>query len=185
MTMTLEEKQKRVADRKKQRAHDAEMTRIRIEQNQRPVKELKITIEWAKSRMWGSNPHAEAHVIFHKDNEIGMKSLSQGGYSCSGCGYDKESTVIASIFNDFLKYKLWKKTIEDSKGGEGGKMGEYHGKAPYGIRASKHEDIEYRGFSGGIGTNCYYSIAEFIGGKFERIASGKTFDVYRYIDGGE
>lgn len=41
---------------------------------------------------------------------------------------------------------------------------------------------EGRYFEGGVGTSCYYSIAEFIGGKFENISSGKTFDVYQYTE---
>jgi hypothetical protein len=60
--------------------------------------------------------------------------------------------------------------------------------APYGVSAGSYKDdfdipVEYRHFDGGIGTNCYYAISEFIGGKFEHTASGKTFDVYTYKDG--
>ena len=48
---------------------------------------------------------------------------------------------------------------------------------PYGIRVS---DEKYTHFNGGVGMSCYYRIAEFLGGKLERIASGNTFDVYLF-----
>ena len=48
---------------------------------------------------------------------------------------------------------------------------------PYGIYLG-----QWRHFAGGIGTNCYYKISEAIGGKFEHLASGKTFDGYKYTD---
>ena len=42
---------------------------------------------------------------------------------------------------------------------------------------------EYRGrYNGGVGTSCYYDIARFIGGRFEHVAGGKTFDVFKYTD---
>jgi hypothetical protein len=47
---------------------------------------------------------------------------------------------------------------------------------PYGIYLSRNG---YTGYSGGIGVSCYYSISELIGGKFEKLASGKSFDAYK------
>lgn len=66
-------------------------------------------------------------------------------------------------------------TNEQIKGGHG--SGD-EGPAPYGITSY---DMG-RGYSGGIGTNCYYRIAEYIGGVFEHVAGGNMFDVYRYTD---
>jgi hypothetical protein len=130
------------------------------ERNQKPVKDMTISIEWKKSYMWGNNPNAEVTVIY----EDGSYIISSG-YKCSGCGYDKESTVIAQIFNQFLKYKLWQRENMDNSN------------KPYGISL----DFNYNPYySGGVGTNCYYRVAEFIGGKFERITSGKTYDVYKF-----
>ena len=129
------------------------------EKNQSPVKKISITIEWKDSKMWGSNPHADVRI------EHFNCTYSHEKYTCSGCGYDKESTVIADCFNDFLKYRLHelKKTRK---------------KIPYGI----HLPGGYSPyFDGGIGTNCYYEIAKFLGGTFKRIASGKTFDCYEFI----
>lgn len=156
--LTVEEKTARREARKAERKAAKEAERIEGEKNQKPVKYIRINIEWKKSRTWGANPHAEAVVNF-KDGTGERKD----GYTCSGCGYDKESTVIAQIFNDFLKYKLYQ---------------ELKGEQPYGM----YNRNDWRGYDGGVGTSCYYSISEYIGGKFENIASGKTFDVYKYTE---
>ena len=166
-----EEKQAARLARQELRRQAKETARIDSEKNQKPVKELTITIEWRKSRMWGSNPHASVQVIHH-DGTYDRKD----GYTCSGCGYDKESTVIAMAFNDFLKYKLWNMTRDQIKGGHGSLD---NGPAPYGISSYSEES---RGYAGGIGTSCYYGIAKFIGGKFDHVAGGKAFDVFKYTD---
>jgi len=176
MKLTQEEKDARREARKEARRTEKEAQRIEAEKNQKPVDSLSITIEWKSSRTWGSNPHAEARVSF-KDGTFERRT----GYTASGCGYDKESTVIAEIFNDFLKYKLWGKTDEECKRSDRDWKAE--GRAPYGISGGTYQDHQYRSFSGGIGTDCYYRIAEFIGGKLKKIASGRTFDVYEYTDG--
>ena len=140
-----------------------EVKKIEAEKNQKPVKEIVISIEWVKSRTWGHNPNATAEVHF-QDGTFSRKE----GYRASGCGYDKESTVVAAIFDDFLKYKLWERDLTDA--------------APYGISSGNTGSYEYRYFGGGIGMSCYPRIAEFIGGKMENVASGKTFDVWKYTD---
>jgi len=180
MALSKEQKEANKIERARLKAEAKTQARIEAEKAQRPVKELTISIEWKKSRMWGNNPKAEVRVSYH-----GGGYDYKDGYTASGSGYCKESTVIADIFNDFLKYKLWNKTIEQCKRKDY-KWKEENG-APYGISAGIYNDsygneVEYRSFSGGIGTNCYKAIGEFIGGKFENIASGKTFDVYKYTD---
>lgn len=165
------ERKERAEARKAAKAAAKEAARIEAEKTQRPVKEMTITIEWKRSRTWGMNPHAEAEVRYH-DGGFERSAIARA----SGCGYDKESTVIAELFNTYLKYKLWAMTAEQIKGGHGSMD---KGPAPYGI--SVYSDGRY--YSGGIGTSCYYGIAEYIGGKFERVANGKTFDVYKYTDG--
>lgn len=174
MKLTQEEKAKRAAARKEARETAKELLRIESEKNQKPVKSLTILIEWKKSRTWGANPHATAEVSF-QDGTFER----QNGFKCSGCGYDKTSTVVAEIFNRYLKYKLWAKSYEDCRGGHG--SGDT-GQAPYGIRIGKYKNIEYRGFSGGIGMSCYPAISEFIGGNMETVATGNSFDVFRYTD---
>lgn len=116
--------------------------------------------------MWGSNPTAEGRIEY-ADGTWGNTAPARA----SGCGYDKESTVIANIFNQCLKYKLWALSDEAANGGHG--SGD-KGKAPYGICA--YDNCRY--YAGGIGTSCYRSICEYLGGTFVHTASGKTFDVY-------
>jgi hypothetical protein len=157
--MTKEEKEARLEARRMARKALKEQAKIEAEKNQPPINKMTITIEWRNSRMWGSNPYAEAIVVFKNGN-----SLRSETFTCSGCGYDKESTVIADLFNAFLKYKLY--IVNEDKA-----------PTPYGISAGNNKY-----YSGGIGTECYYKISEFIGGEFKRVASGKTFDVYEYND---
>ena len=155
-----------------------EANRINDERNQPEVKEIIISIEWRKSRTWGSNPNAKADVTF-KDKTAGPWGTGfyrADGFTCSGCGYDKESTVIAEIFNKFLKSKLWQLPAEALKGGNG--SGDKKN-APYGIHLYSPNRPH---FGGGIGTSCYYRIAEYLGATFEHVASGKMFDVYKYTD---
>ena len=164
----LTEEQK--AANKAAREATKEAERIEREKNQKPVKSLKITIEWRKSRTWGSCPHAEAVIVYHDGT-----SERRGGYTASGCGYDKESTVIAEIFNDFLKYKLWEIYIAQlaNKEDPDGQRAQ-----PYGVTNGEY----YKYYNGGVGTSCYYAISEYIGGKLVNVASGKTFDVYEYTE---
>ena len=158
------ERQAKREQKKKERQEAKELARIEAMKNQKPVNKIVISIEWKKSRMWGSNPHADA-TIYHKDG-----SISYGFAKCSGCGYDKESTVIADIFNNFLRYKLFGQLIPVERFADNG--------IPYGI----YLDTKYPHYSGGIGANCYYDIAKAIGGKFEHTARGKSFDVFTYTE---
>lgn len=149
--------------------------------NQKPVRKLVISIEWKKSRTWGANPYASAQV-YYKDGTAENKS----GYTCSGCGYDKESTVIAEIFNDFLLYELYKKHKKESYI-NGEKCDHPYGVYYYGgkhLKPSENGYIKTPSFNGGVGTSCYYNIAEFIGGTFKHIAWGSTFDVYQFTKRG-
>ncbi len=124
--------------------------------NQKPVKEIAIEIFWKKSKTWGLNPHAEVTVLF-KDNT----RIFQNGYFASGCGYDKESTVIAEIFNDFLRYKLYRKRNRNN--------------VPYGVNFSDYGHY----FSGGIGVSCYYEIAKYLGGKMTCLYNSSEIDIYK------
>lgn len=170
MKLTTEQKEANKAARKAAREAAKESARIETEKSQRPVKSLKLTIEWKRSRMWGNNPRLEAEV-WYMDGSFSRF----GPYTCSGCGYDKESTVIAAAFNAHLRYKLWQLDPAEANHGSGST-----GNLPYGI--SMYNDGKHRHYSGGVGTSCYYQIGEAIGGKFERIASGKTFDVYEWTE---
>lgn len=168
--MSLDEKQERKLFRDKIKEKTKNEQEIEREKNQRQVKKIIFTIEWKKSATWGHNPNLECDVFYH-NGEYERSSI----YKASGCGYCKESTVIAEAFKEYLSYKLWEKDIIDKD------------KCPYGVRRTSYKtqlgnDIEYVSYAGGIGVNSYQTIATFIGGEFKRVASGKTFDVYKYID---
>ena len=173
--MKLSEEQKLVNKllRQKTKLEKSINDKIFKEKNQKPIAEITINIEWKRSRTWGNCPRCEAKVHF-KDGTWETSPT----YAASGCGYDKESTVIANVFNDYLKYKLWNRIDT---------LTEKCKEVPYGIHSGKYKtnfdiNVEHCSFDGGIGTNCYYSISKFIGGKFENVASGKTFDAFKYTD---
>lgn len=127
--------------------------------NMRPVQSITIQIEWKKSRVWGRNPHAVASVAFH-DGTFEMSKT----YKASGCGYDKASTVVADIFNEYLKYKLLEPGLPAER--------------PYGV----HVNEKFAFFDGGIGISAYRAISEYIGGKWHEVANGTNFDVYTWTD---
>ena len=156
MKLTNEQKEANKLVRAEAKKTAKALAKIEAERNQKPVKHIQISIEWKKSRMWGTNPHLTAYVNFENGTN------TQFYCTASGCGYDKESQVISDLFNEFLKY-----THYDLETAEN---------LPYGIRANG----EYKGFSGGIGVSCYYDISKAIGGKFEKVATGKTYDAYKY-----
>ena len=66
--------------------------------NQKEVEHVRIEIEWKKSSVWGMNPHATAYIKYKSGDYATLKA------TCSGCGYDKESTVIAEIYNNSIGY---------------------------------------------------------------------------------
>jgi hypothetical protein len=166
--LTDQQKQERKEARTAARKAEKRGQRIAAEIAQRPVKEITISIEWKRNPTWGMNPRAEAAVSF-ADGTFERAD----GFTCSGCGYDKLSTVVGQIFNRFLKYKLWELPFEKyQEKGEWGRSA-----LPYGMHAYSEDS---RLYGEGIGVNCYFDISRAIGGKFERIASGNTFDVYKF-----
>lgn len=156
MKLTDEQKLANKQRRAKEREATKERQRIENERNQKPVAFIDIEIDWKASRTWGANPHLNAGVYF-KDG-----SFEKFTATASGCGYDKTSTVVADLFNQFLKYRLYK--IKVRKGEE----------LPYGISLRK----DHKWFNGGIGINCYEAIAKRIGGVFKRAANGKMYDAF-------
>ena len=131
--------------------------------------EIKISIEWKRSQMWGSNPKAEAWAYFtNKDGNRESARVESG--SISGCGYDKQSTAVANCLNqinEVLKplYLLKDQTINK----------DLHNNKIFGYGAGS-STLPY--IAPGVGVSCYNSIFEKIGFEFKTIASGKNYDVY-------
>jgi hypothetical protein len=124
------------------------------------ISELHIDVEWKRSRYWGNCPRAEWQCWF-KDG-----SFMSGSEYASGCGYDKLSQVISFAFNKVAKGMAYRKRNSRKK-------------APYGIaHVGAGADKKWNPyFEGGIGANCYYAIAKYLGGKMEW-KEGKTWDSF-------
>ena len=58
--------------------------------------EIHLSVNWNRSRVWGSNPHAECRIYF-EDAEYGTRSAFSDGRA-SGCGYDKRSAAVQEAF---------------------------------------------------------------------------------------
>jgi len=131
---------------------------------------VAIAIEWKKSRMWGSNPHATARVCY-PDHHVEVFEAT-----ANGCGYDKESTVVAALLNKCLLGVLIAK-------------GRRLKKLPYGISWDKNGVWTPR-FEGGVGMSCYLDrnlehgdpgILQALGWSMRNTGSGKTFDAYELV----
>ena len=168
MKMTEEVKTERREARKLANKRANQLAIITAEQTQKPVKHMTINIEWKKSRTWGWNPTATARIAHHDGTYSNI-----GPFTTSGCGYDKESTVVSDIFNAALKYKLYKR---------------FRGEKPYGVYyyngkfVDEGSYLKRPDFNGGVGMECYPHISHFIGGQLKHTANGKTFDCWEYID---
>ena len=152
--LTPEQKQANKLIRAEARKESKRIAKIEAEKNQKPIKEITFSIEWSKA----FHPTLEARA-YHVDGSTSYVKSHAGGW-----GYCKESTVIADAFNSLLKYKLYELVNLPNEF------------IPYGVYINRNG---YTGYSGGIGVSCYYRIAELIGGKFEKLASGKSFDAYK------
>lgn len=124
--------------------------------NKQDIVLLSIEIVWKRSRTWGMCPHAEYWVQYADGTHKHVK-----GISCIGCGYDKQSTVVAQIFNRELCGMLWRKRRSRKP-------------VPYGISFNGL----FPSFSGGIGVDCYKAISQFLGGKWRCVASSERFDEF-------
>jgi len=126
---------------------------------------IDISIEWTKSRMWGNTPHATGRAFTKDGTFIGCYTTKAGG-----CGYDKESTVIAKILNQCMRGVLLKAANKGKK-------------LPYGAYVDPKGVFVPR-FEGGVGTSCFEDgynnpgVIQAIGGSMKRVASGKTFDTW-------
>lgn len=130
---------------------------------------IQIDVIWKRSRMWGSNPTATARVQF--DNGTWNTYTA----TCGGCGYDKLSTVVASVLNCCAKGALIRALSKPLRGK----------KVPYGI-SNWCDGVYPPYFEGGVGMSCYTDgmsndgIGQFIGGSLKSVSSGDTYDIFTY-----
>ena len=140
-----------------------------VESETRVLKQISITVEWKKSRMWGYNPTAE--ITFSYTDGTFERDTSG---SIGGCGYDKESTATGQVLSENLSllselYARQEEIMDEWKNDssirrERLNYGAGHGVLPY--------------FDGGVGFNCHRHILEKLG--FTQISetNGKHFNVY-------
>ena len=143
---------------------------------------LTVTVEWKKSRMWGQNPRSSTNKGFI-------------GSSIVGCGFDKGCTATAEALNSHkpllrLLYSK-KERILSEHYGEKHEKGTKQWDYDLSGKVMDEHDLtrKYLGygsgysvlpeFEGGVGVSCHRSICEGLGLKWECVAEGKTFDVYR------
>lgn len=113
---------------------------------------ITVTVEWKLSRPWGKNPHAVAR---------GEKRRTES--RASGCGYDKESAVIAGALNQ--NPEALRILYDHAEAG---------GLFPYGVGFLA--GVPY--FAAGCGVTCFYPIFEACGYEFNTVAHWSTFDVH-------
>lgn len=125
------------------------------------IQRITVNVEWTRNRTWGVNP--SAFVFTH--------SIGQTVGHASGCGYDKESSAIASAFNQnvaILKiiYAMKEKALQDNyniSSHDACGYGAGYGASPY--------------YEGGVGVTCFISILSKAG--FDcAVANGKMSASY-------
>lgn len=135
------------------------LSKLNFSKDLLPIVEIIITVEYKKSKMWGSNPTAETYV-----NGIGF--LTSG--SIGGCGYDKQSTAVAKVLNQIPQFMQLMYVLK-SKNATVRNHELFGYGSGYGILPE---------FEGGVGVSCYDKIFNTIGYQFNTIAYGKTFTVF-------
>lgn len=176
-TMSLETLKAYLIERKQKAIYkeiEREVNKVTTVFNSGTLIDVKINIEWKKSRMWGNNPSAECWYSYNDvDGQYHSGYVVSG--SIGGCGYDKQSTAVANCLNQInqvlkLMYAKKDKAIKVASINQNDVNRSIFGYGSgYGILPS---------IEGGVGVSCYYSIFENIGYKFCTVASGKTFDSY-------
>jgi len=153
------------------KAIEREVNKINTVANSGELISVKISVEWKRSQMWGSNPNAECWVYFiNKDGNFDSHYFTSG--SIGGCGYDKLSTAIANVLNQSNEVLKLLYTIKDGSEIIDNRKGN-HTLFGYGAGYGILPNIE-----GGVGVSCYNAIFNKIGFELKSVASGKTFDVF-------
>lgn len=134
-------------------------------------KRIDINVNWKKSATWGANPTAESWTNYGY-----FESSSIGG-----CGYDKESTATAEVFNqdksilkllyiEFEKYLKKNKTMLKHKGNINGREFCEYGCSCYYLPE----------FDGGVGFNSHRWILEKLGYKCIAESHPRMADTYHF-----
>ena len=117
--------------------------------------EFVVTLNWKKSRMWGTNPTAYTNYGFESE-------------SIGGCGYDKESTATALALNSHLPLLKMLYTKKDKNINQDNHKLLGYGSG-YGIIPS---------FEGGVGVSSHQNVLAKVGLEMRNISSTPTSDVF-------
>lgn len=129
------------------------LAKVEAAENAHEIQTGHVEVEFIRSRTWGYNPHAAAY---------GATRRTEG--SASGCGYDKESTAIASALNDnpdFMRilYDHAEKGLA----------------FPYSVNV--WAGVPY--FDGGCGVSCFRNVFDACGYTWEQVVNGRNVTAYQ------
>lgn len=148
------------------------LDRITTAENAPELDCVNISVEWARSRVWGYNPTATAQAYSKRKNGYTERDEATG--SASGCGYDKQSAAISESLNKIpailkILYATEEKRLKGRESRKQSRRDFIGYGAGYGV-------LPY--FEGGCGVSVYNKIFSACGFVFKCTASGKTFDAY-------
>jgi hypothetical protein len=165
----VERKTRRYLEKRKEKSIKEKLSKIEAAEKSENFRgPLIVTIEWKKSRMWGSNPKAYTNFGFISE-------------SIGGCGYDKESTALAEALNSHLplmkmlyasknnNLRKWQKQNPDKDLKNDFNRDFLGYGSGYGI-------VPY--FEGGVGTNSHREIIKRLGLVFEQVTDTPKTSVY-------
>lgn len=139
-------------DRKNEKQRAAKLEKLATAAEYERPRSVSIGVEWHRSRVWGYNPAATVRA-WHR--------ATTG--TASGCGYDKESSAIASAMNN--NPEIMRILYEHAEKG---------GSFPYSVHVFAGVPV----FDGGCGVSCFRSVFAACGYTWRDVASGKMFDAY-------
>lgn len=122
------------------------------------VKEIKISVDWKRSQLYGLNPMAEVSAWTEKGEVYITKSRRVTGY-----GFCKLSTAVAEALNDNKAIMSIMHVCESEN-------------LPYGVNAFHRQPNAI--FVGGVGVDCYFEVFDAIGLVCTEVSNADTFNSY-------
>lgn len=145
---------------------------ITAAENAPALNSINISVEWARSRVWGYNPTATA-AAYSTAND-GAQTYDEKTGRASGYGYDKQSAAISESLNKIpavlkVLYLAEEKRLTGRESRKQARRDFIGYGAGYGV-------LPY--FEGGCGVSVYHKIFKSCGYVFKCVGSGKMFDAY-------
>lgn len=152
---------------------------ITAAENAPALNAVNISVEWARSSVWGYNPTATATAYSITDD--GAQTYDEKTGRASGCGYDKQSAAISESLNKIpavlkVLYLAEEKRLKGRESRKQARRDFIGYGAGYGV-------LPY--FEGGCGVSVYHKIFKSCGYVFKCVGSGKTYDAYTITKEGD